>query len=355
MAADELIVHGAREHNLKDITVRLPRNALICITGLSGSGKSSLAFDTIYAEGQRRYVESLSAYARQFLQMMEKPDVDSIDGLSPAISIDQKTTSRNPRSTVGTVTEIYDYLRLLYARVGRPHCPVCGRPIAGQSLDQIVEQILALPEGAKFTVNAPIVRDRKGEFRDVLDELRADGFTRVKVDGEVRLLEEEIVLDKKFKHEIDVVVDRLVLKPDLRQRLTQSVETAAALADGLVAIDVVDGDARTFSEKFACPEHGVGLPELQPRIFSFNSPHGACPRCTGLGAQQEIDPDLLVPDPTLSIGEGALVPWAVGNSNFYESVFNAIADRYEIDVDKPWQELSEREQDYFLHGTDGER
>ena len=241
MATDELIVHGAREHNLKDIDVRLPRNALVCITGLSGSGKSSLAFDTIYAEGQRRYVESLSAYARQFLQMMEKPDVDSIEGLSPAISIDQKTTSRNPRSTVGTVTEIYDYLRLLYARVGRPHCPVCGRPIAGQSLDQIVEQILALPEGTRFTVNAPVVRDRKGEFRDVLEELRADGFTRVKVDGEQRLLEEEIVLDKKFKHSIEVVVDRLVLKPDLRQRLTQSVETAAALADGLVAVDVIDG------------------------------------------------------------------------------------------------------------------
>ena len=277
MAADELIVHGAREHNLKDIDVRLPRNALICITGLSGSGKSSLAFDTIYAEGQRRYVESLSAYARQFLQMMEKPDVDSIEGLSPAISIDQKTTSRNPRSTVGTVTEIYDYLRLLYARVGRPHCPVCGRPIAGQSLDQIVEQILALPEGTRFTVNAPVVRDRKGEFRDVLDELRADGFTRVKVDGETLLLEEEIVLDKKFKHTIEVVVDRLILKPDLRQRLTQSVETAAALADGLVAVDVIDGDSMLFSEKFACPEHGVSLPELQPRIFSFNSPHGACP------------------------------------------------------------------------------
>ena len=232
MAAGELIVHGAREHNLKDVTVRLPRNALVCVTGLSGSGKSSLAFDTIYAEGQRRYVESLSAYARQFLQMMEKPDVDSIDGLSPAISIDQKTTSRNPRSTVGTVTEIYDYLRLLYARVGRPHCPVCGRPIAGQSLDQIVEQVLALPEGTKFTVNAPVVRDRKGEFRDVLEELRSDGFTRVKVDGEQRLLEEEIVLDKKFKHTIEVVVDRLVMKPDLRQRLTQSIETATRWRKG---------------------------------------------------------------------------------------------------------------------------
>ena len=355
MAADELIVHGAREHNLKDIDVRLPRNSLVCITGLSGSGKSSLAFDTIYAEGQRRYVESLSAYARQFLQMMEKPDVDSIDGLSPAISIDQKTTSRNPRSTVGTVTEIYDYLRLLYARVGRPHCPVCGRPIAGQSLDQIVEQILALPEGTKFTVNAPVVRDRKGEFRDVLDELRADGFTRVKVDGETRLLEEEIVLDKKFKHEIDVVVDRLVLKPDLRQRLTQSVETAAALADGLVAVDIVDGETMLFSEKFACPEHGVSLPELQPRIFSFNSPHGACPRCTGLGSQLEIDPDLIVPDPSVSIGDGALVPWSVGNGGFYDSIVQAICDRYEIDPDTPWRDLSTEQQDLFLHGTKGDK
>jgi excinuclease ABC subunit A len=355
MAADELIVHGAREHNLKDVTVRLPRNALICITGLSGSGKSSLAFDTIYAEGQRRYVESLSAYARQFLQMMEKPDVDSIDGLSPAISIDQKTTSRNPRSTVGTVTEIYDYLRLLYARVGRPHCPICGRPIAGQSLEQIVDQVLRLPEGTRFTVNAPVVRDRKGEYRDVLEELRRDGFTRVKVDGEQRLLEDEIVLDKKFKHTIEVVVDRLVMKPDLRTRLAQSVETAAALAQGLVVIDVVDGDELLFSENFACPEHGVSLPELQPRIFSFNSPHGACPRCTGLGAQQEIDPDLLVPDPSLSVGEGALVPWSVGNSSFYESVIQAIADRYEIDLDRPWQDLTEEQQNLFLYGTGGDR
>src|SRR5437868_12607305 len=282
MAADELIVHGAREHNLKDITVRLPRNRLICITGLSGSGKSSLAFDTIYAEGQRRYVESLSAYARQFLQMMEKPDVDHIDGLSPAISIDQKTTSRNPRSTVGTVTEIYDYLRLLYARAGRPHCPICGRPIAGQSLDAIVDQVLRLPEGARFTVNAPVVRDRKGEHKDVLDELRREGFTRVKVDGEHRLLEEEIILDKKFKHTIEVVVDRLVMKADLRTRLTQSIETAAALADGLVVIDILDGEPMTFSERFACPEHGVSLPQLQPPIFSFNSPHRACPPCPGL-------------------------------------------------------------------------
>src|SRR6187401_939778 len=355
MPQEKLVVRGAREHNLKNITVELPRDQLIVITGLSGSGKSSLAFDTIYAEGQRRYVESLSAYARQFLGQMEKPDVDSIDGLSPAISIDQKTTSRNPRSTVGTVTEIYDHLRLLFARIGRPHCPVCGRPIAGQSLDQIVEQVLRLDEGTRFTVNAPVVRDRKGEFKDVLEELRRDGFTRVKIDGELRLLEEEIVPDKKFKHEIEVVVDRLVMKADLRQRLTQSVETATSLAEGLVVVDVLDGEPMTFSENFACPEHGVGLPELEPRIFSFNSPHGACPRCTGLGAQQEIDPDLLVPDPTLSIAEGALVPWSVGNSGYYESVIQAIADRWEIDLDKPWNELSEQEQDLFLYGTKGER
>jgi excinuclease ABC subunit A len=356
MAQEELVVHGAREHNLKDITVRLPRNKLICITGLSGSGKSSLAFDTIYAEGQRRYVESLSAYARQFLQMMEKPDVDSIDGLSPAISIDQKTTSRNPRSTVGTVTEIYDYLRLLYARVGRPHCPVCGKPITGQSQESIVDQILQLPEGTKFTVNAPVVRDRKGEYKDVFEELRNEGFTRVKVDGEQHLLEEEISLDKKFKHTIEVVVDRLTMKPDLRTRLAQSVETAAQLADGLVSIDLVGEDrSLLFSEKFACPDHGVSLPELQPRIFSFNSPHGACPRCTGLGAQQEIDPDLLVPDTSLSISEGALVPWSVGNSGFYESVIQAIADRYEIPLDEPWENLTEEEEDLFLYGTEGER
>ena len=352
MAQDELVVHGAREHNLKDVTVRLPRHKLICVTGLSGSGKSSLAFDTIYAEGQRRYVESLSAYARQFLQMMEKPDVDSIDGLSPAISIDQKTTSRNPRSTVGTVTEIYDYLRLLYARVGRPHCPICGRPIAGQSIEAIVDQILQLPEGTRFTVNAPVVRDRKGEYRELFEEFRRDGFTRVKVDGEQRLLEDEITLDKKFKHTIEVVVDRLRMKAELRSRLFQSVETAVNLAEGLVVIDLLDEEKElTFSERFACPEHGVSLPELQPRIFSFNSPHGACPRCTGLGAQQEIDPDLLVPDPTVPLAE-ALVPL---NGNWYEAVIQAIADRYEIDLDTPWQDLTEEQQDLFLHGTKGER
>ena len=288
--------------------------------------------------------------------MMEKPDVDSIDGLSPAISIDQKTTSRNPRSTVGTVTEIYDYLRLLFARVGRPHCPVCGREISGQSIDSIVEQILALPDGTRFTVNAPVVRDRKGEFRELFEELRNEGFSRIKVDGEQHTLDEPPTLDKKFKHTVEVVVDRLVMKEDLRTRLTQSVETAAALAEGLVAVDLVEtGETATYSQNFACPEHGVSLPELQPRIFSFNSPHGACPRCTGLGAQQEIDPDLLVPDPTLSIDDGALVPWAVGGSGFYESVIQAIADRYEIPTDVPWQELAHEQQDYFLDGTGGDK
>src|SRR5438128_1841097 len=300
MAADELIVHGAREHNLKDVTVRLPRNALICITGLSGSGKSSLAFDTIYAEGQRRYVESLSAYARQFLQMMEKPDVDSIDGLSPAISIDQKTTSRNPRSTVGTVTEIYDYLRLLYARIGKPHCPVCGRPISGQSQESIVDQILQLEDGPRFTVNGPVVRDRKGEYKDVFEHLQAEGFSRVKVDGEQYLLEEGVPeLDKKFKHTIEVVVDRLVMKADLRTRLSQSVETATQLADGLVTIDVIGGKELTFSENFACPEHGVGIPELEPAIFPFNSAQirerieeymsfRPCPACKGARLKPEV-------------------------------------------------------------------
>jgi excinuclease ABC subunit A len=355
VAADEIVVTGAREHNLKDITVRLPRNALICITGLSGSGKSSLAFDTIYAEGQRRYVESLSAYARQFLQMMEKPDVDSIDGLSPAISIDQKTTSRNPRSTVGTVTEIYDYVRLLFARIGQPHCPVCARPIAGQAIETIVDTVLSLPEGTKLTVNAPVVRDRKGEFRDILKTLRDEGFTRVKIDGEQRLLEDEIELNKKFKHTIEVVVDRLVMKADLRHRLTDSIETALALADRLVTVEIVDGEIMTFSERFACPEHGVGLPELEPRVFSFNSPHGACPRCTGLGHQQEIDPELLVPDPNVTLADGALIPWSVGWSSYYEAIVQAVADRYEIEMDTPWCELTEEQQSLFLHGTRGER
>ncbi len=353
---DHIVVSGAREHNLKDVTLSLPREALVVITGLSGSGKSSLAFDTIYAEGQRRYVESLSAYARQFLGQMDKPDVDSIEGLSPAISIDQKTTSRNPRSTVGTVTEIYDYLRLLWARVGKPHCHVCGRPIAGQSAEQIIDHVLALEEGTRFMVLAPVVRGRKGEYGKLLDELRAEGFSRVKVDGELRLLDDPIELDKKYKHDVSVVVDRLVMKPDVRKRLADSIETAVSVADGLVDVELVD-DARvlTFSEKFACPEHGPSIAELEPRIFSFNSPHGACPRCTGLGSQMEIDPELIVPDPSLSIGEGAILPWSSSSSNYYDEITNAIAERYEIDLETPWEDLADEERDLFLYGTNGDK
>ena len=334
----------------------IPRGSLTVITGLSGSGKSSRAFDTIYAEGQRRYVESLSAYARQFLGQMDKPDVDSIEGLSPAISIDQKTTSRNPRSTVGTVTEIYDYLRLLWARIGHPHCHVCGRPIVGQSAEQIIDQVMELPEASRFMVLAPIVRGRKGEYGRRLEELQAEGFSRVKVDGALRRLDEEIVLDKKLKHDIAVVVDRLVMKPDLRKRLADSIETAVALADGLVEIELVDEDRiLTFSEKFACPIHGPSLVELEPRVFSFNSPHGACPRCTGLGSQMEIDPELVVPDPALSIGEGAIAPWSVSASNYYDQLAQAIAERYGVDLETPWRDLPEESRDFFLYGTHGDR
>ncbi len=356
---DRLVVSGAREHNLKDVTVSLPRDALTVITGLSGSGKSSLAFDTIYAEGQRRYVESLSAYARQFLGQMDKPDVDSIEGLSPAISIDQKTTSRNPRSTVGTVTEIYDYLRLLWARVGHPHCHVCGAPIAGQSVEQIVDQVMELDDGTRFMVMAPIVRGRKGEFGKVFDELRTDGYARVKVNGELRLLEDPIELDKKFKHDISVVVDRLVLRHDVRKRLVDSVETAVALADGIIEIELLPrdgtpGQTLQFSERFACLKCGTSMPELEPRIFSFNSPHGACERCTGLGSQREIDPELIVPDPALSIAEGALAPWANSSSSYYEQIMEAIAERYGADLETPWVKLSAEHQDLFLYGTNGE-
>ena len=326
----DLIINGAREHNLKDISLRLPRDRFIVITGLSGSGKSSLAFDTIYAEGQRRYVESLSAYARQFLGQMDKPDVDSIEGLSPAISIDQKTTSRNPRSTVGTVTEIYDYLRLLYARVGHPHCPNCGRPISGQSVQQIVDHVCELEPGTRFSVVAPVVRGRKGEYGKLFEQFRADGFTRVKVDGEVRELEEDIELDKKFKHDVAVIVDRLVMKEGLRRRLTDSVETAAALADGLVDVELAGDDPRTltFSEKFACVHCGISLPEIEPRIFSFNNPHGACPACHGLGFTQEIDPGLVVPDGSISIDQGALLPYGQLSFGWLEQVFESIAKTF---------------------------
>ncbi|HEY2716976.1 MAG TPA: excinuclease ABC subunit UvrA [Solirubrobacterales bacterium] len=358
-ASDRIVISGAREHNLKDVDVELPRDALIVITGLSGSGKSSLAFDTIYAEGQRRYVESLSAYARQFLGLMEKPDVDTIEGLSPAISIDQKTTSRNPRSTVGTVTEIYDYLRLLWARIGVPHCPECGAEITGQTQEQIVDRLMTREEGAKFMVMAPVVRGRKGEYGKLLEQFRLEGYSRVKVDGELRRLDEEIVLDKKYKHDISVVVDRLVMKSELRRRLSESVEAAAGLAAGLIEVEILDGEetAETmlFSEQFACLNCGTSIPELEPRIFSFNSPHGACDRCHGLGFQRVIDPELVVPDPTLSLAEGALQPWNRGISSYWKRLIGAVADENGVDVDKPWSQLSQKEKEIFLYGTGEKR
>ncbi|HEY6550721.1 MAG TPA: excinuclease ABC subunit UvrA, partial [Solirubrobacterales bacterium] len=357
-ASERIVISGAREHNLKDIDVELPRDALIVITGLSGSGKSSLAFDTIYAEGQRRYVESLSAYARQFLGLMEKPDVDSIEGLSPAISIDQKTTSRNPRSTVGTVTEIHDYLRLLWARIGVPHCPQCGAEITGQTQEQIVDRLMTLEEGTKFMVMAPVVRGRKGEYGKLFEQLRLEGYSRVEVDGELLRLDEEIVLDKKFKHDVSVVVDRLVMKPDLRRRLSESVEAAAGLAAGLVEVEMVD-DAKAepllFSEQFACLECGTSIPELEPRIFSFNSPHGACERCHGLGFQRVIDPELVVPDPTLSLAEGALQPWNRGITAYWKRLIAAVAEEYGVDANKPWAKLKKSDKEIFLYGTGNDR
>ena len=353
--SERILITGAREHNLKGIDLDLPRDALIVVTGLSGSGKSSLAFDTIYAEGQRRYVESLSAYARQFLGLMEKPDVDSIEGLSPAISIDQKTTSRNPRSTVGTVTEIYDYLRLLWARIGHPHCPNCGKPITGQTQEQITDQLMTMEDGTRFMVMAPVVRGRKGEYGKLFEQFRADGYSRVEVDGEMRMLDEEIALDKKYKHNISLVVDRLVMKKDLRRRLSESVEAAASLAEGLVEIEEIDGERMTFSENFACLECGTSMPELEPRIFSFNAPHGACPSCTGLGFKKVIDPDLVVPDPTLSVAEGALQPWRSGYSGYWRRLNKAVATTYGIDIDTPWQELTDKEREVFLYGTGSER
>jgi excinuclease ABC subunit A len=356
-ASERIVISGAREHNLKDIDVELPRDALIVITGLSGSGKSSLAFDTIYAEGQRRYVESLSAYARQFLGLMEKPDVDSIEGLSPAISIDQKTTSRNPRSTVGTVTEIHDYLRLLWARIGIPHCPECGAEITGQTQEQIVDRLMTLDEGTKFMVTAPVVRGRKGEYGKLFEQMRLEGYSRVKIDGQLRRLDEDIVLDKKYKHDVAVVVDRLVMKPDLRRRLSESVEAAAGLAAGLVEVEMVDGEAEPllFSEQFACLNCGTSIPELEPRIFSFNSPHGACERCHGLGFQRVIDPELVVPDPTLSLGEGALQPWNRGITAYWKRLIASVAEAYEVDLDKPWSKLKKLEKEVFLYGTGSER
>ncbi len=351
MPLDRIVVRGAREHNLQNIDVELPRDRLVVLTGISGSGKSSLAFDTIYAEGQRKYVESLSAYARQFLGLMEKPDVDHIDGLSPAVSIDQKGAPRNPRSTVGTVTEIYDYLRLLYARVGLPHCPKCGKPISRQTPEQIVDHVLQLPEGRRILVLGPIVRGRKGEYRQLFQDLRRQGFARVRVDGNLYELGEEIPLDKNRKHQIEVVVDRLIVRPDIRSRLNDSVETALKLGQGIVGISVVDGEEFTFSRNFACPDDGVSLPEIEPRLFSFNAPYGACPTCTGLGYKQEIDPSLVL-DPSLSLLDGAVLPWASSTAEYYQELLRSLADHFGVDMHTPVRKLPREFVRILLHGTD---
>lgn len=350
MGTGEIVIRGAREHNLKNIDLDLPRNSLIVFTGLSGSGKSSLAFDTIYAEGQRRYVESLSAYARQFLGQMDKPDVDRIEGLSPAISIDQKTASRNPRSTVGTVTEIYDYLRLLFARVGRPHCPHCRRGIGRQTVQQMVDQVMALPEGTRLLILAPLVRGRKGEHSRLLEETRRRGFVRVRIDGEIFELEEKISLDKMKKHSIEVVVDRLVVREGVESRLADSLEIALKQGEGLAVVQEMDGGEHLFSERFACPECGFSFEEISPRIFSFNSPYGACPECGGLGSRAEFTPELVIPFPELSLCEGAVHPWK-GTSRYYQQFAEAAAAVYGIDPNLPFNALSPAESKLLLHGS----
>ena len=357
MDTKNLTIKGAREHNLKNINVSIPRDKLVVLTGLSGSGKSSLAFDTIYAEGQRRYVESLSSYARQFLGQMEKPDVDYIEGLSPAISIDQKTTSKNPRSTVGTVTEIYDYLRLLYARIGIPHCPICGREIKQQTIDQIVDQVLALPEKTRIQVMAPVVRGRKGEHVKELEAARKGGFVRIRADGILYDLSETIKLEKNKKHTIEIVVDRLVIRPDIRSRLADSLETASSLAGGLIIVNVVDGEDITFSQNYACPEHGISVEELTPRMFSFNNPFGACPKCTGLGVFMKIDPDLIIPDKSLSINKGGLKAsgWAMEGSTIAAMYMKALAKRYNFSLETPIGELPPDIVDILLDGSKGEK
>ncbi|GAB6904109.1 excinuclease ABC subunit UvrA [Kineosporia succinea] len=357
--SDRLIVRGAREHNLKDVSLDLPRDALVVFTGLSGSGKSSLAFDTIFAEGQRRYVESLSAYARQFLGQMDKPDVDFIEGLSPAVSIDQKSTSRNPRSTVGTITEVYDYLRLLWARAGRAHCPICGEAITKQTPQQIVDRLLDLPEGTRFQVLAPVVRARKGEFVDLFADLQTKGFSRARVDGEVVSLADSPTLDKRYKHTIEVVVDRLAVKSTAKQRLTDSVETALQLASGIVIADLVDEPEgapdreRRFSEKMACPnEHPIAIDDIEPRVFSFNNPFGACPECTGIGTKLEVDPELLVPDEDLTLAEGAIVPWTQGSAEYFLRLMKALGKDLGFTVNTPWRALPERAKKALLDGQD---
>ena len=358
MAMDQIVIRGAREHNLKNVDVTIPRDKLVVFTGLSGSGKSSLAFDTIYADGQRRYVESLSSYARMFLGQMEKPDVDSIEGLSPAISIDQKTTSKNPRSTVGTVTEIYDYLRLLYARIGVPHCPVCGREITQQTVDQIVDQILSLPEKTRVQILAPVIRGRKGEHQKELENARKSGYVRVRVDGILYDLSEEIKLEKNKKHNIEIVVDRLAVSDSIKSRLTDSIETALRLSGGLVIADVPGGEEMLFSQNYACPDHGVSIGELEPRMFSFNNPMGACPTCTGLGTFMKVDPDMVIPNKNLSIREGAIKAsgWYIGESGtIAQMYYEALAKHYGFSLDTPVKELTKKQLDALLYGTKGER
>ena len=356
MSSKNIFVKGAREHNLKNIDLEIPRDQLVVFTGLSGSGKSSLAFDTIYAEGQRRYVESLSSYARQFLGQMEKPDVDYIEGLSPAISIDQKTTSKNPRSTVGTVTEIYDYLRLLYARIGIPHCPVCGKEIKQQTIDQIVDQVMALPEGSKIMVLAPVIRGRKGEHVKEFEAARKSGYVRVRVDGLIYDLSETIKLEKNKKHTIEIVVDRLVIKPEIRSRLSDSIETASSLTGGLTIINVVDGKDITFSQNYACPEHGISIDELTPRMFSFNNPFGACKKCTGLGVFMKVDPDLVIPNKELSVRQGGIKAsgWAMEGSTIASMYFEALAKQYRFSLDTPIKDLPAEIVHLLLYGTPAE-
>jgi excinuclease ABC subunit A len=357
LSRDKIVIKGAREHNLKNIDVELPRDKLIVMTGLSGSGKSSLAFDTIYADGQRRYVESLSSYARQFLGQMDKPDVDSIEGLSPAISIDQKTTSRNPRSTVGTVTEIYDYLRLLYARIGIPHCPICGREISQQTVDQMVDSILKLPQGTRFQVLAPVVRGRKGTHVKEFEAAARSGFARVRVDGNLYELDEEIKLEKNIKHTIEIVVDRLVMNDEVRSRLADSIETALGLTGSLVTIDVIDGEPMTFSQSYACPEHGVSIEELAPRMFSFNNPYGACEKCTGLGTFMKVDPDLVLPNKNLTLAEGAVRAsgWYYAAGSISEMYYKGLGKRYGFTLDTKIKDFSPEALDALLYGTKGEK
>ncbi|MDE5946914.1 MAG: excinuclease ABC subunit UvrA [Oscillospiraceae bacterium] len=355
MMKDKIVIKGAREHNLKNIDIELPRDKFIVMTGLSGSGKSSLAFDTIYADGQRRYIESLSSYARMFLGQMEKPDVDSIEGLSPAISIDQKTTSKNPRSTVGTVTEIYDYMRLLYARIGTPHCPVCGREISQQSIDQIVDKIMNLEKGTKIQLLAPIVRGRKGQYAKEIEQAKKSGYVRVRVDNIIYDLSEEIKLDKNKKHNIEIIVDRLVIKEGIESRLTDSLETVFSLSNGIVAVDIIGSEELLFSQNYSCPEHDISIEELSPRMFSFNNPFGACPHCTGLGVFQHIDPDIIVPNKSLSINEGAIkaTGWnTLGKDSIAMMYYNAIAEEFKISLDTPFKDIPENIQNVFLYGTD---